>query len=221
MSETTINAFSVPRGTFPPKPSSDGEVLLKNILESESEFLADCERRFDNSHSEEKLISATEAVGQVLVSGVDENAIYQCTCILECVLREVGKPFEDSTPSGSLAFNLDYWLDDFNKVFETLGLLTLAKHWDHANVTLTSSNETAERPTITKLGEAELKKCLNELKKTNYKKLLPTLPEKLFTQKDDEATDVTMGHNIAEIHKWVSKCVKAKTDLVFVFDGDL
>ena len=218
MSETTINAFSVPRNTFPPKPSPKGETLLKRILESESDFLVNCDLRFELS--KEMFTPAADAVRQVLVSGVDDDAIFECTCILECVLREVGKPLEDSTPSGSLGFNLDYWLDDFNNVFKALGLSTLAKHWNHANVSLTSFNEPAQWPTITRMGEAELKTCLNELKKSNYKKLLPTLPEKLFTDKDDEATDFIMGHNVAQIHKWVTECVKTKTDLVFVFDGD-
>ena len=221
MSETNINAFSVPRESFPPKPSSDAETLLKRILENQSDFLEDCDRRFSYSHSEEKSIPAADAVRQVLVSGVDESAIYECTCVLECVLKEVGKPLKDSTPSGSLGFNLDYWLDDFNDVFEALKLPTLAKYWDHANVTLTSSNETAEWPTITKLGKAELEDCLNEFKKSSYKKLLPTLPEKLFTKKDEEATDFIMTHNIVGIHKWVSECVKNNTDLVLIFDGDL
>ena len=139
---------------------------------------------------------------------------------MEYILRETGKTLEDSTPTGSLSINLDYWLDDFTDVFEAARLKTLVTCWNTSNVALTSSGVFADWPVIALLGENKLRSCQDDFAKTDYLTLLPTLPKELFTQKDDEGTAQLMIHNFACIQHWVTQCIESGDDLVLYFDGD-
>ena len=218
MSETSIFAFGVPRGNFPPTSLENGDAVLQRVLSTQADGLDECAERF--KYAETKTISPSEAAKQVLVDGVADDSIYECTCVLEYILREIGSTLEDSTPSGSLSNNMDFWLDDFTEIFEAAGLKALAKNWNIQNVALTSSGISQDWPTVSLLGENELRSCHDELGKANFVALLPTLPQKLFTQKDDDGTAQIMIHNLACIQQWISQCVEADTDLVLYFDGD-
>ena len=193
--------------------------MLQQVLSNQADKLEMCANRF--SYSDEETISPHAAAKQVLVDGVEEDHIYECTCVLQCVLPEIGGLLEDSTPNGSLSINGDFWLDDFVDIFEAIGSKTLAENWGGSNIEFSPSGASPGWPAVTLLRTIELQACHDELSASDYVALISKLPERLFTKKDDDAIAEYMIHNMRCIEKWISECISSGSELVLFFDGQL
>ncbi len=221
MSETTIHGYLADLDRLA-KISGSGDLALRDaILRDQAETLEDIGHRLDQPG----LLSAHDALTMLINGPAEEGHAYELRCVVEPILDHVATQLDDDTEERSLWFNQAFWVDDFEKIFEALGMTALASHWLDGSSPLPVPE--GDWPTFTTLRREDALAALAEFGKLGSE-TFEALPDGLFLEKSDE-DDIDeqrgiMLENLAQLRRWLEQVTASdqlsSVGLVLLFDGD-
>lgn len=226
MSETTVRGFQMMPGVLDEHLGSCSEELVGSILLNQKDLIDECDRRLQNSYFEDRQpLNAVSALRALIFGNLLDEQVLEGASALEALIVELGQPLEDSSDNHSLWNNQYFWLDDFETIFELLGLDTLQTVWQSFSFPLSPRGEHPEWPIWSLIEGETLRRCANDFDNLHIDEAIESLSPELFTAKmqdeDPEELQSIMADNLHTLFEWISICNRNESQLILLFDGDI